>query len=156
LIRETILMIGLHITATIRKPKNIMINSRDGWKRMFQPKEKKKNNTTRDNRDAPNTPSLHGKNTGVTHTPASAASSTVATPHARGQVEERDGKASPEPKSPEHVRTPRKPRSCTKCAEKRDELIKDKSFFEYLLTTNYWKKRGKRIEHRIHEIEEVL
>jgi hypothetical protein len=98
----------------------------------------------RDNRDAPNSPAVQ-----VPVEDSVSRRSSIG-------CNVGDGKASPEPKSPEHVRTPRKPRSCTKCAEKRDELIKDKSFFEYLLTTNYWKKRGKRIEHRIHEIEEVL
>jgi hypothetical protein len=110
----------------------------------------KKKISVRDNRDAPNTPSLHGKNTGVTHTPASAASSTVATPHARGQVEERDGKALPEPKSPEHVRTPRKPRTNTKM---RDLLIEIRAAFNRWKTWARFSINQKRADGRVlHEL----
>ena len=50
-------------------------------------------------KDSPNAPLLHGVDKGVTHTPASADSSPVAKPHARGQVEERDGKESDDEQS---------------------------------------------------------
>jgi hypothetical protein len=99
----------------------------------------------RDSRDAPNAPVLDRSNSNSTGVRFSAGLQEPGNDRTDG-----DGKASPD------IKKPRKPRSCTKCAEKRDELIKDKSFFEYLLTTKYWKSRAKRIQHRIHEINEVL